>query len=103
MRFGLSDQTIERIQGVFSGHPEITEAILYGSRAKGNHKPGSDIDLSLKGANLNLLKLAKINHELDELSLPFIFDFSLYDQIQNSDLLDHIKRVGTIFYSNAAE
>ncbi len=99
MNIGLTSEIIEKIQKVFSRHEEVTTAILYGSRAKGNYKSSSDIDLTLKGDNLNLSKLAKISNELDDLSLPYSFDFSIYDQIKNAELLDHIKRVGKIFYS----
>jgi predicted nucleotidyltransferase len=99
MSFGLSAEVTEKIRSVLSHHQEVQSAILYGSRAKGNYKRGSDIDLTLVGEKLNLSKLAKICNELDDLSLPYTFDFSIYDQIKNIELLDHIKRVGKIFYS----
>ena len=50
--FGLSERTTEHLQQVFVGYPEVREVWLYGSRAKGNAKEGSDIDLSLKGSQL---------------------------------------------------
>lgn len=100
MNFGLSIEVIGKIKKVLSQHKEVQLAILYGSRAKGNYKPGSDIDLTLKGEGLDLSKLAKINSDVDDLSLPYTFDFSIYKHINNIELLDHIKRVGTIFYSN---
>jgi predicted nucleotidyltransferase len=98
MKSGLTSEVIEKIRNVLSKHKEISSAILYGSRAKGNFKPGSDIDLTLKGDKLDLSKLAKINSEIDDLSLPYTFDFSIYDQISNPDLLQHINRVGIKFY-----
>ena len=99
MSFGLTTEVTEKIRSVLSHHREVQSAILYGSRAKGNYKLGSDIDLTLVGEKLNLSKLAKISDELDDLYLPYTFDFSIYDQIENTQLLDHIKRVGTVFYS----
>jgi predicted nucleotidyltransferase len=98
MKSGLTSEVIEKIRNVLSKHKEISAAILYGSRAKGNFKPGSDIDLTLKGDKLDLAKLAKINNEIDDLSLPYTFDFSIYDQISNPELLQHINRVGIKFY-----
>lgn len=77
---------------------EIEEAILYGSRAKGNHKSGSDIDLSLKGGKLNLKVLNRISLDLDDLFLPYSIDISIYHQIDNPDLIEHIQRVGKVFY-----
>jgi predicted nucleotidyltransferase len=46
-RFGIPEKSIGKICGIFAQHPEIDRVILYGSRAKGNFKPGSDIDLTL--------------------------------------------------------
>ena len=83
---------------VFQSFPEIEQVILYGSRAKGTNKPGSDIDLTIKGKNLNLQLINKIDLELDDLLLAYTFDLSIYNQIDNSDLLEHIKRVGKDFY-----
>ncbi|WP_197904747.1 nucleotidyltransferase domain-containing protein [Desulfosarcina alkanivorans] len=51
---------------------------MYGSRAKGNFKPGSDIDLTLKVNRLNLHLLNKISLELDDLLLPYTVDLSIY-------------------------
>ena len=98
MRFGLEEEVINSITRVIKNHPEINEAILYGSRAKGNSKPASDIDLTFKGDNLDLSIINKISWELDDLLLPYTFDLSIYNQIQNDELLDHIERVGKIFY-----
>lgn len=99
-RFGLSPQTIEKICSVLKGHPEIESAIIYGSRAKGTFKPGSDIDLTLVGSSLTTTELLRIENELDDLLLPYTIDLSIKEQIESPDLLDHIHRVGQIFYSN---
>ena len=98
MKFGLKEKTITDIQSVFATVPEIEKAIIYGSRAKGNFKNGSDIDITLKGNVLNLTILNQILLKLDDLFLPYKFDISIYHQINNSDLLDHIQRVGICFY-----
>jgi predicted nucleotidyltransferase len=99
--FGLKTETIEAIREVLAKYPEVEKAILYGSRAKGNYRPGSDIDLTLIGEKLNLSTLQKIENELDDLLLPYKIDLSIYKQIQNKELLEHIERVGkVIFYKN---
>ena len=99
MRFGLKDEVIERINDVFRRFPGIDEVILYGSRAKGNFKPGSDIDLTVKGEQIDLSTLYKVERELDDLMLPYMIDISIWSQIDNQDLLEHIQRVGRVFYS----
>lgn len=97
-RFGIERPTFDRIIQVLSNNPLVEEAIIYGSHAKGTHKPGSDIDLVLKGEQLNLQELNRISLDLDDLLTPHIFDLSIYQQIQDADLLSHIKRVGKTIY-----
>jgi predicted nucleotidyltransferase len=99
MKFGLKKEAIKKIRDIFKRYEPIEEVILYGSRAKGNFKPGSDIDLTLIGKGLNLKVLNKISLELDDLLLPFSFDLSLYHHIKQPDLIGHIQRVGKVFYS----
>lgn len=98
MKYGLKENTVDSIIKAISSFPQVTEIILYGSRAKGNYKAGSDIDLTLKG-DLNLQLLNKISLKLDELFLPYTSDLSIFNQIDNPELIDHIKRVGITLYS----
>lgn len=99
MEYGLKENTILRIQSVLADFPQIEEAILYGSRAKGNYKNGSDIDLTFKDENLTLFILGKVDEQLDDLLLPYTFDLSIYHQINSPELLDHMNRVGKLFFS----
>ena len=99
-KLGLKSNEIEKIQMIFKNHSEIEKVIIYGSRAKGNYKPYSDIDISLIG-NINLTLQNKIELELDDLLLPYKFDISIFYKIENKELVDHINRVGkTIYLSN---
>ena len=98
MEYGLSKETVNKINNVFSRFNEVEEVLLYGSRAKGNFKPGSDVDLTLKGEKLKLKLLNKISLDLDDLLLPYSFDISIFHQITNPDLIEHIERVGIVFY-----
>jgi uncharacterized protein len=100
---GLKPHIIKAINEVFAHHPEVGLVVLYGSRAMGNYKTGSDVDLTLKGENLNLTLLQKIENDLDELYLPYKIDLSIYNQISNSDLREHIDRVGRVFYEKEGE
>ena len=99
MKYGLKDSTIHKIQSVLACHPEVGKAILYGSRAMGNYKNGSDIDLTLCGAGLTRKVLYRIMDELDDLLLPYMIDLSILDNIRDPDLRDHIQRVGVTFYA----
>lgn len=103
MRFGLEENIIEQIKDVFTSFTEVEEVILYGSRARGNYRTGSDIDLLVKGNNLSLRTLNNISLKLDDLMLPYTFDLSIYRHIDNPDLIDHIKRVGITLYHKVNE
>jgi predicted nucleotidyltransferase len=96
-RSGLELSVIKKIRCVFDGYPQIERVLLYGSRAKGNYRPGSDIDLTLIGEQLTMSHLMQIENELDELLLPYKIDISLCNKIESRELTDHIRRVGVVF------
>ncbi|MEA2103445.1 MAG: nucleotidyltransferase domain-containing protein [Candidatus Cloacimonadota bacterium] len=98
MRFGLQENVIKQINSIFAKSECVEKAIIYGSRAKGNFKPGSDIDFTLIGKKLNLQELNKIDLMLDDLILPQIFDLSIFRYIHNPDLIQHINRMGKVFF-----
>ena len=95
--FGLKRSVIQQMNAVFSRYSDIDKAVIYGSRAKGNYRNGSDIDITLFG-DLTHEQLNRIATDLDSLCLPYTVDLSLYKYIDTPDLIDHIHRVGKIFY-----
>ena len=97
--FGLSVDTLRNIREVFARFPSIEKVLLYGSRAKGNYKTGSDIDITLIGKNLNLNStISLLRDALDQLYLPYTFDISIFNQLDEPAFIDHILRVGKTFY-----
>ena len=101
-RFGLKESVIRKICSVLARYPQVDKAILYGSRAKGNYKNGSDIDLTLHGGtDLTLKVLYKILDELDDLLLPYIIDLSIFTDISDPDVIEHIQHVGVKFYDKS--
>ncbi len=101
MKYGLTETTVEKICAVFARFPEIEKAVLYGSRAKGNFKTGSDIDLTLSGEALTSDLCSTIASELDDLLLPYTIDLSVFDELTNAKLREHIERVGVTFYERS--
>ncbi len=99
--FGLKNSDINSIKSVFKKHDKVSKVILYGSRAKGNYRNNSDIDLTLVGEKIDLDTLLKIENELDELLLPYKIDMSIFHKINSKDLIDHINRVGIVFYEKS--
>lgn len=99
MKYGLSETTLQKICSVFNRYPQIDKAILYGSRAKGNFKNGSDIDLTLLGGDdLTFEILYRIISDIDNLLLPYTIDLSIFNEINDEDVIDHIRRVGLTFF-----
>jgi uncharacterized protein len=101
MKYGLSDAVIEKLCGVLAQFPEVKRAVLYGSRAKGNYKVGSDIDLTLFGEAITPPRCATIADAMDELLLPYTIDLSVFSDLDNADLREHIERVGLVFYQRS--
>ena len=100
MKFGLKETTVQSICQVFSCFPQVEKAVLYGSRAKGTFKNGSDIDLTLFGSDdLTLQVMYRILDQLDDLLLPYSIDLSLFRDIGDPDVIEHIQRVGVPFYT----
>ena len=95
---GLKIHTYEKITGVLRQLGEVEAAILYGSRAKGNYRPGSDIDLTLTGEDLTYRMMTRIEDRIDDVLLPYLLDLSVLRQIENPNVVDHINRVGVLFY-----
>jgi len=101
MKYGLPQSAIQKINAVLSRYPQVEKAILYGSRAKGNYKNGSDIDLTLQGTSLSLNIVYKILDDIDELLLPYTIDLSIFKDISDPNVIEHIQRVGVKFYDKS--
>lgn len=83
---------------ILACHPGVERAIVYGSRAKGTFRTGSDIDLTLVGARLSHVDLLRLMREFDESSIPYRVDLSLLESIQDSAVRSHIERWGQVFF-----
>jgi len=92
--FGLPSVACERIVAVLSDYPEIVQVSIFGSRAKGNYRPGSDIDLCLESPALTMSRRLELENRLDDLLLPWKIDLLVRHEIDNPALLEHIDRVG---------
>ncbi len=100
--FGLDVDTRRSIEKVIAGFPCIEKVLIYGSRAKGNYKTGSDIDLTLIGKDLTHgNSIGPLKSGLDDLNLPHTFDISIFSKLGDLDLIEHVLRVGKTFYRGA--
>lgn len=98
---GLQQSDFETILSVLKNFPVVTEAYIFGSRAKGSFRKGSDVDIALKGNNIDFKIVSEISHLLNEETiLPYKFDILNYHTINNADLIEHIDRVGVCIYKS---
>jgi predicted nucleotidyltransferase len=101
MKYGLPDRTLNTLDSIFQKYSGINEAVLYGSRAKGNFRAGSDIDISLKAdETFTRTDLLHIAGDFDDSDIPYFVDVSIYAQLSNPELKAHIDRVGKVLYSS---
>lgn len=98
---GLPATALRQLQQVLATEARVEQATLYGSRAMGNHRPGSDIDICLSAPELDLSGQFALEHRIDDLLLPWKVDLSLRHAIDNPELLAHIARVGLLIYPPA--
>jgi predicted nucleotidyltransferase len=99
LQFGLPDDVLPKVLAVLSSNQKVRRVTLYGSRAKGNCRRGSDIDLCLDGDALSLKDLDELDSAIDSLLLPWKVDIAVRQQIDNPELIAHIERVGVTLFS----
>lgn len=97
--FGLRENDISIICNILSQYPQVLQALIFGSRAKGNYRQGSDVDIAIKGKDITSKIVNQISFILnEETTMPYHFDILHYENIKEPELLQHIDRVGKIFY-----
>ncbi|MDA8137091.1 MAG: nucleotidyltransferase domain-containing protein [Desulfobacteraceae bacterium] len=96
--FGLYERDVQTLGDIFNKYPEVICVYIIGSRAKGNFKPGSDIDLVIMNEGATDSVIQKIKTDIEESTLPYFVDLINYPALQHADLKDHIDRVGQLFY-----
>lgn len=98
--FGLPEKALTLLQNYFTHRPEIIKVLVYGSRAMGKEKPGSDIDLAIITSSSQDIS-GSVQADLEELPTPYLFDVVDYERITHQPLREHIDRVGKILFSRA--
>lgn len=102
MPYGLLGSDLQHIHAALSQFDEITEAVLFGSRAKGNYKQGSDVDLAIRGDRITHRTVAALADCLnEEKPLPYFFDVVHYEILEEPRLKEHIDRVGILIFQRS--
>jgi predicted nucleotidyltransferase len=96
--FGLSERDLNTIRDILDKYPDIISVYLFGSRAKGSYKQGSDIDLAIMANPISLNTILQLKDDFEDSSLPYCVDILDYSTIKNSLLKEHIQQFGKEIY-----
>lgn len=96
--FGFTDRDMRTIESILSSCPEVITVYLFGSRAKGNYRLGSDVDLAIMNKGVGTGTVTKLQNEFSESSLPYRIDLVDFTRLTNQEFIDHINRVGIPFF-----
>lgn len=100
MNSGLRDEDLNNIITIMQQFSEIEKAAIFGSRAKGNYKPGSDVDIAIWGNDISFSTLSRLHAILEEESpMPYFFDIVDYSHLNHKELKSHIDRAGIVFFT----
>ena len=100
---GIPDADSAQVLKLIQRHPSVRRVVLYGSRALGRHRPGSDLDLCLDAPDMELGELLELGGALDDLLLPWPIDLQLRHQIEHKGLLDHLEKVGQVLWTQPGQ
>jgi predicted nucleotidyltransferase len=98
-QYGLTERDTHILFGIFEKFQEVKNVYLYGSRAKGTFKSGSDIDLAIMNENISEKTIRTIKSEIEDSNLPYFVDITSFTTLNHKELVEHILRVGVPFYS----
>ena len=97
--FGLKEEEEQLLKSIFSKYDSLNKVIVYGSRAKGTFNERSDVDLAITESNIDRSLIGQIISEINNSNFPYLLDLQDFSTLKNKQLIDHIDRVGKVFYS----
>jgi len=103
LKDGLTEREWKDIQRTLGHFPNLQKAILFGSRAMGTHKPGSDIDIAIFGKQLTFNEFLDIKNALEQIGMLQEMDVVRFESIDNPEFVDHIRSVGIELYKKGSQ
>ena len=95
---GISGPQQQRLLDVLIQQADVDAIWLFGSRAMGRERPGSDIDLCVDAARLSHRERLRLMAAIDDLLLPWTVDLALRHELP-PDLVSHVQRVGRCLWT----
>lgn len=95
----INDKLLKTLYDIFGKYSEIEKVILFGSRARGDNKANSDVDLCIFGEKLTHLVYAKVTMDINEINTPLSFDILNFNELNKKELIDNILKEGVEIYN----
>ncbi len=94
MRYGLSEEIYLQIKKITNKYYKY-QFKIFGSRARGDYKKNSDIDIAIFG-DIKDEDEYKILNEFDLLDIPYTFDIVFVKKITKKEFINSILREGVV-------
>ncbi|MEN6391164.1 MAG: nucleotidyltransferase domain-containing protein [Syntrophomonas sp.] len=98
MDFGLSEERLHAIRSILLKYPQVSRALIFGSRARGDFKHHSDIDLAIYAVDKKTLAPA-LFIDLDEAAGIYKTNIINMNDLENETLREQIIEQGYEIYS----
>ena len=90
------EKLFEQVKKCASNYPNIYKIVLFGSRARGDYRPNSDIDLAIFSRSISNLEVANFTNEIEDLDTLLKFDIVLMTPDTDPRLLENVKQEGVV-------
>ncbi len=97
MSYQLESHIVEKLKSFFNQFDFIDKVVIFGSRAKHDANPKSDIDLCIYSLEMTAKEFTKLKIELDELPILYKIDIVHFEK-SNDELKKNILRDGKFFF-----
>ena len=95
----MLDERIEKdLCGIFKTYPAITKVVLFGSRARGDYKYNSDIDLCIFSEGISHLDFSKMSLDIEDIKTALSFDLIEFEKLIKAELINNILNEGVVIY-----
>jgi len=95
----IDEKLVIELKEIFRKYKEVEKVILFGSRARGDNKYNSDIDICVVGEVMTHLTLAKINLDINDINTPLSFDLLSFNELNKKELINNILNEGVVIYN----
>lgn len=89
--YGIADELINKLKDIKEKYK--IKILLFGSRARGDYKHNSDIDIAVVDTVSKEIKY-QIMDELDKIDTPYKFDLVFVQNVENKEFLKSIYSEG---------